>query len=912
MLAVVAIVVFIYEAMAQETAGSLSAWSSSSGSLKSSTGSEVGIVPATTVAQELAQEWFSANFCDNETQLAVGVDSDLKNLSSSDIICNGVPSLQRRSDELLPNFGCPDIFTAIDASCTCLDAGYNDSEVWEFRVTQRRSASDYPTALTSADILPVDSIRTMLVPSTLKTLRIIGDGNLPQDIEFTPEDRRIPGTILPIAISPNDSVSITTVEITNINMFSITLSASSFLPPTTTNLTLRNCNLFGFGFHFFDGVTNLQHLDLSSNSLTVPYAGSTTQSSCSNQFCAIETLNLTNNSLTTFPTVVLNIDNLQELYIAHNDITDFNISNSTFNVIQSLKAFESDLPDTSAICPGGTWQTAHSSKFCVANSTIAVSESSSGTCTQCITYVGIIGGCLIVALIVLLLWQRARSRRRALSASLVSSPSSYYLARSGNETVNIQISDKSTAEALLEDPVIITNRINYKEIKLGKCLSRGGFGLVFVGEYKGCIQTKSQMDIPPPLCNPSSGDQDALWSPVAVCTMRWCVWLSLLLSTSAAQSSSSSSTSSSGSGSSNGSDAGATTKAEILAQDWFQANSDENVTYLAVGVNSKLSNITDGDIICGKGVPSLQRRTTAALPNNGCPAIFTALNGSCTCLPDYNTTDSWEFFVTKKTTEIDYPLTMNDTEVLPIDTIRTLLVPSTVVSLSITGVGDGLQSISFVPQDVALPGSNIPVAVNADDARDVSSITAVRLENIDMSLIVMNTGHFFPSTTLNLTMRNCGLETFGFDFFQGLKTVEYLDFSENNLAKPYAGNTISKTCTTQFCAVQILNLTGNQLTSFPSVVFNLDDLSELYIRNNNFTDFNVTTSVFNSISALRAYESDRPDDSATCSNGTWKAAHRVKFCVLNDTADTEDSSSDSKIWSVCPPPRRWIPPERLT
>ncbi|KAG2773233.1 hypothetical protein Pcac1_g15933 [Phytophthora cactorum] len=377
--------------------------------------------------------------------------------------------------------------------------------------------------------------------------------------------------------------------------------------------------------------------------------------------------------------------------------------------------------------------------------------------------------------------------------------------------------------------------------------------------------------------------------------MRWCVWLSLLLSTSAAQSSSSSSTSSSGSGSSNGSDAGATTKAEILAQDWFQANSDENVTYLAVGVNSKLSNITDGDIICGKGVPSLQRRTTAALPNNGCPAIFTALNGSCTCLPDYNTTDSWEFFVTKKTTEIDYPLTMNDTEVLPIDTIRTLLVPSTVVSLSITGVGDGLQSISFVPQDVALPGSNIPVAVNADDARDVSSITAVRLENIDMSLIVMNTGHFFPSTTLNLTMRNCGLETFGFDFFQGLKTVEYLDFSENNLAKPYAGNTISKTCTTQFCAVQILNLTGNQLTSFPSVVFNLDDLSELYIRNNNFTDFNVTTSVFNSISALRAYESDRPDDSATCSNGTWKAAHRVKFCVLNDTADTEDSSSDSKV-----------------
>jgi hypothetical protein len=72
--------------------------------------------------------------------------------------------------------------------------------------------------------------------------------------------------------------------------------------------------LFGFGFHFFDGVVNLQYLyvyalsvaataptnfylffvlvgrDLSSNSLTVPYAGSTVQRSCNNQLCAIETL----------------------------------------------------------------------------------------------------------------------------------------------------------------------------------------------------------------------------------------------------------------------------------------------------------------------------------------------------------------------------------------------------------------------------------------------------------------------------------------------------------------------------------------------------------------------------------------------------------------------------------------------
>jgi hypothetical protein len=150
-----------------------------------------------------------------------------------------------------------------------------------------------------------------------------------------------------------------------------------------------------------------------------------------------------------------------------------------------------------------------------------------------------------------------------------------------------------------------------------------------------------------------------------------------------ARAQSSSSSSSSSAGSSNGTDAGDETQAELLAQDWFEANSDENVTYLAVGVNSALSNITAGEVICGEGVPSLQRRTTHHLPNDGCPALFTALNGSCTCLPDYSGQDSWEFFVAKRTTESEYPLTLNDTDVLPIDSVRTLLVPSHVVSLCV-------------------------------------------------------------------------------------------------------------------------------------------------------------------------------------------------------------------------------------
>ncbi|GMF32879.1 unnamed protein product [Phytophthora lilii] len=722
-----------------------------------------------------------------------------------------------------------------------------------------------------------------------------------------------------------------------------------------------------------------------------------------------------------------------------NDITDFNISNSTFNAIKSLAVFESDQPDTAATCSGGTWQTAHSSKFCVANGTIVTPEPSSGTCTQCLMYVGIIGGCLVVALVVLLLWQRARTRRRAFSASLVSSPSSYYLARSGAETINVPGSDKDTTEALLEDPIIVTNRINYKEIKLGKCLSRGGFGLVFVGEYRGChiavkkirpdrsqdpkdvkaflkeiilmaelhhprivefigvawdnlkhisavsefmeggdlrhvlrsfkrqgsplswrnhktsislhiaeamqylhshspkvihrdlksknvllnmhleakltdfgvsrtqytVQThamtagigtsfwiapevllgrdyneqadvysfgvvlseidtddypywndanrdgargklqeadilrqvatgnkrpqfspncpagimllaesclqekpedrptatailepidfasselyhsvhveysdlflpdrcgcgaigdrgrgqdssttapaararsfalerrQARWDIPPPLCIgpdvqresadpvraavgvPAATHAKQTWRrtspPASFMALGYLLWACSALVVRAQSSSS-------GSGASSSTEAGAETKAEVLAQTWFEANSKENVTYLAVGVNSALSNITGSDVICGKGVPSLQRREPGELPNNGCPAIFTAVNGSCTCMPDYNNTESWEFLVTKRDVENEYPVTLNASDVLPIDSIRTLLVPSGVVSLSITGVGDKPQAISFVPQDVDLPGSDVPIAVNEDGTNEETSITAV-------------------------------------------------------------------------------------------------------------------------------------------------------------------------------------------
>ncbi|ETO86361.1 TKL protein kinase [Phytophthora nicotianae P1976] len=435
-----------------------------------------------TTAETLAQEWFTDNFDENETQLAVGVNSALKNLTDSDVICYGVPSVQRRTNEESPNGGCPEIYTAVNASCSCLTSGYSDTGTWEFHVAFRtdEGSEKYPAELTSSDILAIDSIRTLLVPSTLTTLRLVGEGTYPQTITFVPQDQGLPGSTLPIAQVEDGSIGITTVSLENIDMSSITQSVSTFYPSSTTNVTLRNCNMIKFGYDFFEGVDNVRYLDMSSNHLTAAYVGSSIAHTCSNQFCAVEVLNLTNNSISTFPTVVFNVDNLQELYIADNDITDFNISSTVFSAIQALVAFDSDLPDEASTCTHGTWQTAHNRKFCVTNGSIAANMTSSDSNSLTIGLVA--GGCAIVIIAVALVawWYLSHKKAHRMS----SSKDDFYSQDFG-DTLDFDDTQVQVDPVFLNDPVIVTNRLDHKLLKMGRCISKGGFGLVFMGEYKG-------------------------------------------------------------------------------------------------------------------------------------------------------------------------------------------------------------------------------------------------------------------------------------------------------------------------------------------------------------------------------------------------------------------------------------------
>jgi hypothetical protein len=249
-------------------------------------------------------------------------------------------------------------------------------------------------------------------------------------------------------------------------------------------------------------------------------------------------------------------------------------------------------------------------------------------------------------------------------------------------------------------------------------------------------------------------------SAASMATRRLAVVIAIAATFSSVSSDSSSSSSSSSSASADV-DAGVST-AQELAQQWFVDNTGEDEAVLAVGINTALSNMSSSDIICGGDAPSLQSRSSVLNPNGGCPSIFTAENGSCACISGFsNTSDTWEFRVTQRSSasssagaDVALPLSLNASDTLAVDSIRTLLVPPSVTTLydpgsgvldgqlgdrsanrecsgclclsrKLVGVGDGLQVFDFVPQDLNIPGTTLPLAVNSQGKDQATAITAV-------------------------------------------------------------------------------------------------------------------------------------------------------------------------------------------
>ncbi|KAG7401474.1 hypothetical protein PHYBOEH_001019 [Phytophthora boehmeriae] len=265
------------------------------------------------------------------------------------------------------------MLTIVNASCTCLSGIDSSDEKWEFHVRAKRNDSGmttYPLTLAVTETLEIDVIQTLYVPDTLQKLSIIGVGDMPQSLEFIPEYRNQPSHELPIGQTLDASPSLTSIELVNIDMFTMTTTVAGFVPPSTTSLTLRNCNITSFGFEFTEGMNNLTQLDLSSNNMDSAYAGTENQlyaDQCSLSLCGLEEYNLSFNNLTVFPTTPFNVETLKKFYIQGNAISNFTVNTSIFERIITMMDFKANLVGDAVECDSGDWKSAYGAKFCVSD-----------------------------------------------------------------------------------------------------------------------------------------------------------------------------------------------------------------------------------------------------------------------------------------------------------------------------------------------------------------------------------------------------------------------------------------------------------------------------------------------------------------------------------------------------------------
>lgn len=140
----------------------------------SPTSSVASVGPGTTTDGALVS-WFTQQFRENETQLVGLASESLKNLvADTNRPCSGLPSVQTRSQALQPNGQCPPSFTALNASCTCMDAYTANQSTWEFRVKKKMSANAQPRTLAlSGGTVEIDAISTLWVDETLTELCVV-------------------------------------------------------------------------------------------------------------------------------------------------------------------------------------------------------------------------------------------------------------------------------------------------------------------------------------------------------------------------------------------------------------------------------------------------------------------------------------------------------------------------------------------------------------------------------------------------------------------------------------------------------------------------------------------------------------------------------------------------------------------
>ncbi|CAH0475955.1 unnamed protein product [Peronospora belbahrii] len=434
---------------------------------------------------------YASEMDENEQRLTIINDNLLM-----ESVCNGDPVVILKSTNVSTNGACLPAQSRYNLSCSCL-LGFANKTSWDFhiRAPEQDAVSPFPTTLSSGNIVQVNSLMLLDVPSTLLTLKIQGESSNLVPVRLK---KATDGDSSLSIVRSQEVSALTKVDLYNLDLADVPIEFG-FVPTTVSSLLMRRCNLSSLNQPFLESFTALEYLNLASNRISSIYTRLPGSAEALN---AMTIINLANNSFTEFPIHLLQFPNLQKLDLSGNAITNLTVTSDELSTISQLLVFRIDAQRGSnsrkSDCKGGEWQEVHSTNFCVVNAssssptseTMATQGSEDNTTNwTAFMLVAAFGGCLVGFLLFFLAIRMARYQQERHNKLGAASPGVADIQTPGAmETTASQAVYNSLHPTLhagiLNDPLIMSFRLNYKDVKVGRCISKGGFGLVYTGTYK--------------------------------------------------------------------------------------------------------------------------------------------------------------------------------------------------------------------------------------------------------------------------------------------------------------------------------------------------------------------------------------------------------------------------------------------
>ncbi|KAL0583275.1 hypothetical protein ABG067_006776 [Albugo candida] len=363
----------------------------------------------------------------------------------------------------------------------CLDSMVNAQDSW-FLSTGYIKQSD---TMTQAYVTVIENLRfdPSIVSVQLNGGPTIGTKGVMQNIQLEPSFfSNQPSTVLQFIGM-------------HINLRAFLDQSNVNFPPTLTHLYLVNVNLQALPKQIAN--CSLTYLDISQNYLTsFPSETSslyrslqslTTLNLAENNIAnlssplpsKLENLTLSGNPMEFIPPVVFLSNALKELRMKACQLSNVKLTSEQFAFLESLSTFDADMA-FSGHCARGYGATAsRNGKVCVFGAADTTSTSSS---TGLI--VGLVLGAVGIVLVACsyVYWRR-KSRQEKYSTkgnSRFDTDLTEDMLRDGSGGVSGETHGSSS---IWNDSDLLAVRVDYKDVRLVKLLSRGGFGEVWLGSY---------------------------------------------------------------------------------------------------------------------------------------------------------------------------------------------------------------------------------------------------------------------------------------------------------------------------------------------------------------------------------------------------------------------------------------------